>query len=189
MSSWSSSKSPWLTSSMSSWSWSMWWSGHLNGRSEAEGVGAPLKGGNRKGNGGGGEPRVGNWKGKVWNVLHEFSKIQTMNNLCVSISSLTMQSCSGVMVTRVTPKGAQKSVKSGVERVVVILCVQRYHQTPCSALENGRVAEWPIGLTAGSRGRSQRRSRLQTMPLTTSTFIFQPCKQFKRRQTEHAFPA
>ena len=75
-----------------------------------------------------------------------------MNNLCVSISSLTMQSCSGVMVTRVTPKAAQKSVKSGVERVVVILCVERYHQTPCTALQNGRVAEWPIGLTAGSRG-------------------------------------
>ena len=53
------------------------------------------------------------------------------------------------MVTRVTPKGAQKSVKSGVERVVVILCVGRYHQTPCTALQNGRVAEWPIGLTAG----------------------------------------
>ena len=151
------------------------WAPHSRGETEREMVA--------------GGRRVGNWKGKVWNVLHEFSKIQTMNNLCVSISSLTMQSCSGVMVTRVTPKGAQKSVKSGVERVVVILCVERCHQTPCSALQNGRVAEWPIGLTAGSRGRSQRRSRLQTMPLTTSTFIFQPCKQFKRRQTEHAFPA
>ena len=150
---------------------------------------APLEGGNRKGNGGGGEAR-GELKRKVFlKTLLVFCKIQTMNNLCVSISSLTMQSCSGVMVTRVTPKGAQKSVKSGVERVVVIPCVQRYHQTPCSALQNGRVAEWPIGLTAGSRGRSQRRSRLQTMPLTTSSFIFQPCKQFRRRQTEHVFPA
>ena len=81
-------------------------------------MGAPLQGGNRKGNGGGGEAR-GELKRKSLKCF-AFSKIQTMNNLCVSISSLTMQSCSGVMVTRVTPKGAQKSVKSGVERVVVI---------------------------------------------------------------------